>query len=164
MSFAPRAAAQTGEIPRGGAFYEYRRWHCEVSGDGFRETVSEKITILNERGQKFARLSFRESGHHRLKSVSIKVRDAAGKVIYQRNKGDLAKTCGYDRIAIYEDNCRYDGTFQAQVYPYSVEYESVTQSESLFFLVGAVFQSTIPVLSAEYTVVNAKNLALRYKS
>jgi len=97
-------------------------------------------------------------------ALSVKVRDATGKVIYERNKGDLAKTCGYDRIAIYEDNCWYDGTFQAQVYPYSVEYESVTQSESLFFLGGAVFQSTIPVLSAEYTVVNAKNLDLRYKS
>ena len=156
--------AQTDETPDAGAVYEYRRWHYQVSNGGYRETISEKVTILNERGQEYGLKSFPESDHLKLKSVSVKVLDAAGKLIYERSKGDLVKACGYDYVAFYNDYCWHSGTFQSQTFPYSVEYESVTESESLFFLNGCQFQAMAPVKEAVFSLALKEPVSFRYKS
>lgn len=152
------------EIPDEGAAFDYRRWYYKVRGEGFTLTESNKITIYNERGQDYAELGFSEDSFSKLKSVTIKVLDADGQILYERDKKDLEKRCGFDRTAIYDDACTFYGTFQAQQFPYSIAYEYVKESKTLFHLGGVVFQSRLPVHSAVYTL-EADNLGnFRYRT
>ena len=164
LTLVSALAAQADDVPEAGAFYEYRRWHYQVSGDGYRGTISEKVTILNERGQEHALKSFPESEHLNLKSVSVRVLDASGRLVYERNKGDLVRACGYDYVAFYNDYCWYSGNFQSQTFPYSVEYEWVTESESLFFLNGCQFQLMAPVREAICSLSMKAPVPFRYKT
>jgi hypothetical protein len=164
LTLVSSLVAQTKEAPDAGAVYDYRRWHYQISDGGYRETISEKVTILNERGQKFALNSFPESDHLKLKSVSVRVLDATGELIYERRKGDLTKACGYDYVAFYNDYCWYGGTFQSQTFPYSVEYESATESESLFFLDGCDFQTMAPVREVVFSLAMKDPVAFKFKT
>jgi transglutaminase-like putative cysteine protease len=151
------SSAVAQEIPEGGAAYDYLRWHYRVSGDKFTKTGSGRITIYNERGQEYAELAFYEDSFASLKSVAIKVTDASGSVLYERDKGDLTKSCGFGRYAIYDDQCNFSGTFQAQQFPYTVEYQYVLEHKTQFFLRGARFQRKIPVHHASFTL-ETKNI------
>lgn len=152
------------EEPEEGAHFDYRRWQCQIKGNGFRQQVSRKVTIFNERGQGYADLSFTEDNHNKLRSLSIRVLDETGNLLYERGKKDLTKACGYGGVALYDDACTYYGTFKAQRFPYSVEYQYEVESKSLFYLRGCVFQAWIPVRQASYDLSFSDDVDLRYKT
>jgi hypothetical protein len=79
------AGAGADDEPEEGAWYDYRRWECRVDGNSFTLSVSHKITIFNKRGEGYARLSFSDDSHSKLKSVEIQLRDADGEVVYERD-------------------------------------------------------------------------------
>ncbi len=148
--------ADAQDVPEEGARFDYRHWRCVVDGNRFREQVSDKVTIFNERGQDFADLAFSEDSHNKLKAIKIRVLDTDGVVVFERRKNDLEKACGFGRAGYYDDVCTRYGTFRAQRFPYSVEYEYETESNSLFYLRGCVFQTRIPVLDASFSLLSEK--------
>ncbi len=152
------------EIPVEGASFDYCRWHCEVKPDGFVLKVTKKVTIFNQRGQEYATLAFHEDDFNKLKKVAITVSDSAGSVLYENDKGDLTKTCGFSGVALYNDHCSYFGVFESLRFPYSIEYYSETESKSLFYMKGCIFQSDIPVNQASFQLEIPNNLEFDYRT
>ena len=167
IAFLPIATPALGDqtdAGDAGAVYEYLRWHYAITPGGYSATNSVRVTILAERGQEYAQLSFFENSYHKLKSVNIRVYDASGKLAYERRKGDLEKFCGYAQTAFYSDDCHYFGTFQLPAYPYSIEYQWAVESKSLFFLRGCDFQRSAPVKEAVYTLETAGAVQFDYQT
>jgi hypothetical protein len=151
------------EVDSIAARFDYRRWHCEVKGDKYELTHTTRVTVSNRRGDKYGRISLWTSSFVDLKYFKARVLDSRGKVIYTRDKGDLEETCGGGRRNYYSDICQYTATLGANTYPYVLEYEYRKESESLFFLRGAVFQRDVPVTEATYILEIPAGLDFRYK-
>ena len=152
------------EIPENGARFEFIKHDVKIKGSEYTETVHKKITIYNSLGENYSEISILENGYCKLNNVSIKVFDTAGNKLYEKKKKDMNKACGYDRVAIYNDNCTYYLTADAPQFPYTIECSYTKKCTSLFFLRGAHFQYRIPVDNFYYKLSIPIDLELNYKS
>jgi len=151
------------DIEKYGAQYDYKHYFCTVDDDECKTQISRKITIFNGRGDEYANLIFSEDKYNKLDDLRIVLKDSSGDVIYTKKKKDLLKVCGYGGYSLYNDVCHYSGEFRAAQYPYSIEYEYTMKSTSLFFWSGAILQSRIPVIEAEYQLLIPEDIPFRSK-
>lgn len=123
-------------------------------------------TVLNEKGDKFARCV---EGYDKLQSVeSIEGRlfDASGKKIKSLKQSDIKDMSGSDEGSLADDNRLKYHNFFYKVYPYTVEYEVELKFNYTMF-----YPNWVPLegdnISMEYgklTVVLPQGIDFRYKA
>ncbi len=150
-------------IPDYGARYVYKKWDCEIKGDGFKLRTKGKKIIYNKLGEDYNYVSCYESKYYKIKDISIRLIDKNGKEIYKCGKKDMTKACGYDKSSFYNDICTYYLELSAPQFPYTIEYEYEQECKSQFFWGGARFQHYIPVDTAIYTLTTPKNFGFESK-
>ena len=146
-----------------GAVCDYRVWECEVNGSAFVLDVRQRTTVVSPAGDRFASLSLYENSDLHLKQVKAKVLDAGGATVYERDKSDLTKACGFGGYVLYQDVCTYFTDLVSAKYPYSVEISYTLQSNTLFHIPKAVLQDEIPVTQATCELTVPRGFAFRYK-
>lgn len=145
------------------AYYEYLQWDTEINDGEWKMKTRVRIHVLNPRGNDIAWLTLEESGFTRLKNVNAEIFDANGKKVYEREKEDMYKECGFgDSYTLYQDVCRYGIKFSPPGYPYTIDYEYEKESNHIFFWPTAVMQRKYPVNDAEYKLKIPKDFVFHY--
>ena len=158
-------AAQPESLPpeaetRGG-YYEYREWQTRVEDNRVKTKIRARCIILNARADDFAGLAVTEDSYNRFKNLKVRVFDSGGDKLYERNRHDMARSCGYGpSFALYQDLCHYWIDLEGPRYPFAIEYEYETEARSAFFFRGATFQSWLPVQRAVYRLTYPADLPL----
>ena len=91
------------------------------------------ITVLNEKGDKYA---VEVVGYDKLreyKSMEGSLFDAAGKKIRSLKKNDIKDLSATDDISLIDDSRIKVHSFYHRIYPYTVEYETVVQYNGTYF-------------------------------
>ncbi len=140
-SIPPLSAAAAGaDVARvDSAAYSYR-----IVGNKAAVSYYERTTILAPAGEEYGQVQTYESRYVKLKSIDIKLLDAAGKVMAEKGKSDMVKACGFGQ-GLYDDNCRYILEPTAPAYPYTVEVSVEQEYQSLFYITDRDLQQSIPV-------------------
>ena len=137
------------------AYYDYKQYDCEIKNNKEIMTVGTKVTIVNQAGKENGRIVIPIDKFAKLKYFKGEITDKNGEVLYNIEKSDFEKTCGFgDVYEIYSDVCyyHYSREINPDYYPYSIEYEYQTETNSLFFWRGKNFQNDIPVKRAVYNL------------
>jgi hypothetical protein len=132
-----------------------------------RATYYTKVayTILNEKGDKFAKCV---EGYDKLRTVeSIEGRlyDAFGKKIKSLKRADISDKSGTDDNNLADDNRLKYHNFYHRVYPYTVEYETEVRYNNTMFYPGyiPVDGELLSVENSTMTVYMASGIDFRYK-
>lgn len=147
---SPLLHAADDIIPSNGARYDYITYYIQVKDGGYTESAHKRLTVYNKLGEDYCTIYLFDNAFSSLKDVKIRVYDNNGELLYEKNKDDMYKACGYDNIAIYNDDCTYYIRTEAPRFPYSIEYSYTKTYTTLFFLQGVTFQFNIPVDSFTY--------------
>ncbi len=147
-----------------GAYYDEKKWECQVQGNRLIQHYAARLTILNKKGEDQGKLSFYESDFVKIKNLEARLVDGKGKVIIKRSKNDFTKACGFDDVSIYTDYCYYFTTLSSAQYPYTIEYEYTLEFRTLFLWPNAILQSGIPVRHATYSLTAPASLRFRYRA
>jgi transglutaminase-like putative cysteine protease len=92
------------------------------------------LTILNEKGDKHAQLVLDYDKLHKIKEINGALYDAQGKQIRKLKPKEVQDVSGVDDNSLIDDNRRKYFSFYHKVYPYTVEFEVVTEyNNTLFF-------------------------------
>ena len=84
-------------------------------------TVTQVITVLNKKGDRFANFGVGCDKFHELRDFSGLLRDASGKVVKKIKKGDLTNSnIDFDAMATQHYSLTYK--CQSPTYPFTVEY------------------------------------------
>ncbi len=137
------------------AYYDYKQYDCEIKNNKEITTVGIKITILKQTGKDNGRILIPINKFMKLKYLKGRIADRNDEVICEIEKSDLEKTCGFgDVYEVYSDICYYyySKEINPDRYPYSIEYEYQTETNTLFFWRGVGFQEDIPVSRADYNL------------
>lgn len=105
------------------------------------------ITILNERGDDFAYLYEVYDKLRSIKSIEGRLFDASGREIKSLKSKDIEDRSGVSSISLMEDNRVKVHNFYYKVYPYTVEYEVVTEFNNTL-----MFPSWFPQPAEKYAV------------
>jgi transglutaminase-like putative cysteine protease len=124
------------------------------------------ITVLNEKGDKYA---VEVVGYDKLreyKSMEGSLFDAAGKKIRSLKKNEIKDLSATDDISLMDDNRVKVHGFYHRLYPYTVEYETVVQYNGTYFFPSwdPVDNEKISVVQSAITVVAPADFPVRYKS
>lgn len=93
------------------------------------------ITILNDKADEFAYLYEVYDKLRSIRSIEGKLYDAGGKEIKSLKNKDIEDKSGVSGISLMEDNRVKLHSFYHKVYPYTVEYEVVTEyNNTLMFM------------------------------
>ena len=124
------------------------------------------LTILNENGDKYARLVLGYDKLREIKSMDGKLYDANGKKIKELRKSEVKDLSGTSDISLMEDNRIKAHSFFHRLYPYTVEYESEVQLTGSFFFPpwDPLDNERISVMQSAMTVVAPADFVIRYKS
>lgn len=161
----PPAVEDAGFLEDADAYYDYEHRRCEIKGGKALLNVRLKKTILNSRGDMHSDISIHEDRYSRIKSLELKLLDAAGNVVLKEKKKDLRKACGFGpNYQLYRDICYYYREVAYPGHPYSVELEYEMEIKSLFFWRGTQFQHYIPVKSASYKLICPPDFRFHYKT
>ncbi|MEW6050541.1 MAG: DUF3857 domain-containing protein [Candidatus Zixiibacteriota bacterium] len=135
--------------PPKGARIDSIAYRCRVDGNRVHVAEFRRLTVLNPSGDKHAYVAEYENRYIRLKNVNIRQYDASGKLLMKKSKGDMTKACGQGQsYLLYDDNCNYYMELPARSYPYTIEHETESDMQSLFFLRGFIVQRSLPVVHA----------------
>lgn len=85
------------------------------------------ITVLNENGDDFAHLYAQYDKLRSIKSIEGKLFDANGKELKSLKNKDIEDRSNISGISLMEDNRVKIHSFYYKVYPYTVEYEVITE-------------------------------------
>ncbi|MDH4157608.1 MAG: DUF3857 and transglutaminase domain-containing protein [candidate division Zixibacteria bacterium] len=146
------------------AVYDYKTWECQIKGNKLTLKVAGNVTINSPRGEEYGDFALVEDSYCKLKKVEISVFDANGDKLFTLGKKDLAKSCGFGGGLLYADVCHYTASLMAPRFPYTVKYEYVLESKSLFFWPEAQLQHMIPVKKATYTLTVPEDFEFKWKA
>lgn len=124
------------------------------------------VTIMNEKGDRWAEFYEYYDKHRSIADVSGTLYDAAGKQLKKIKKKDLIDLSGVSSGTLMDDDRIKRHNFYYRVYPYTVEYEvEVVNKSSLFFPMWAPQGGEH--LSVEYSsvsMVSDPSYEIRYKA
>lgn len=115
-----------------------------------REYNKFAITILNEQGDEFAYLYEYYDMLRSVKSIEGTLYDANGKEIKSLKKKDIADRSGVSQMSLMEDDRLKIHNFYYKTYPYTVEYEVITEYNNTYF-----FPRWFPQPDEKYAVQNS---------
>lgn len=123
------------------------------------------LTILNENGDDFANLYVHYDKLTSVKSIEGKLFDWTGKLIKSLKNKDIEDRSNVSGISLMEDNRIKIHNFHHKVYPYTVEYEVVTESNHTYFITPWYPQPTVKYAVEKSTVkmVVPASFGLKYK-
>lgn len=158
-------AAEPDSLPPGaetrGGYYDYREWQTIVEDNKVKTKIRARCVILNARADGFAGLAVTEDSYNRFKDLKIRVFGSSGDKLYERNRNDMARSCGYGQsFTLYQDLCHYWIDLEGPRYPFAIEYEYETEAKSAFFFRGTTFQSWLPARRAVYRLTYPADLPL----
>ncbi|MBS1662257.1 MAG: DUF3857 and transglutaminase domain-containing protein [Bacteroidetes bacterium] len=116
-----------------------------------REYHHYALTILNERGDKHARLVLDYDKLHEIESISGTLYDATGKKIKSLKKQDISDYSGTGDESLISDDRVKVHSFYYKVYPYTIEYETEVKYYYTMF-----FPGWVPLEDEHYAVQNSK--------
>lgn len=124
------------------------------------------LTILNENGDKYAIEVNYYDKLREIKSIDGNLFDAEGKKIKSLKKSDIKDNTGQDNISSVDDGRIKEHGFYYRIYPYTIEYETVTQYDGSFFFPrwDPVDNERIAVMQSAMTVVTPSDFSIRYKA
>ena len=124
------------------------------------------LTILNENGDKYARLVLGYDKLREIKSMDGKLYDTDGKKIKELKKSEIKDLSGTSDISLMDDNRIKAHSFFHRLYPYTVEYESEVQLTGSFFFPAwdPLDNERISVMQSAMTVVAPVDFVIRYKA
>lgn len=105
------------------------------------------ITIMNENGDRFARMYEFYDGLRSVKSIEGKLYDANGKMIKALKSKDIEDRSNVSEISLMEDSRIKTHNFYYKVYPYTVEYETVVEFNNTY-----MFYPWLPQPEENYAV------------
>lgn len=124
------------------------------------------ITILNENGDPFASLYRTYDKLRSIESIEGKLFDANGKEIRSLKKKDIEDLSGVSEESLMQDNRIKKHNFYYKVYPYTVEYEVVTEFNNTYLFPDWFPQPAehYAVEKSEMIVVCPESFKFHYKS
>jgi hypothetical protein len=122
-------------------------------------------TILNEKGDKFAKCLESYDKLHSVESIEGRLFDAMGKKIKSLKRSEISDRSGTDDNNLADDNRIKYHNFYHRVYPYTVEYETEIRYNNTMFYPGyvPVDGELLSVENSSMTVVMASGIDFRYK-
>lgn len=124
------------------------------------------ITILNESGEQYARMTGWYDKLRDIRSIKGALYDAMGKQIKRLKQSDVEDVSAVDEGSLMTDNRLKRHSFYYHVYPHTVEYEVETKQRHTFSL-----PDWIPQEDEKYAVENSRlvvnapmSFTLRYRS
>jgi hypothetical protein len=144
------------------------RWdetRFEVTGlDRAREYHKYAITVLNERGDKYAAFAEGYDKLHTIESIEGTLYDAAGKKVKSLKKQDISDYSGTGSELMSDDRVKVFN-FYYKIYPYTVEYEVEFKYYYTLFYPQWVPQEGdhFAVQNSRLTVICPQEYKLRYK-
>ena len=109
------------------------------------------LTILNENGDKNARLQMEYDKLHSIESIEGRLFDENGKKIQTLKKSDIQDLSGTSDMSLAEDNRVKQFSFYHKTYPYTVEYETEVKYYYTLF-----YPSWVPQQDENYAVEYSK--------
>jgi len=124
------------------------------------------LTILNENGDRYARLVLDYDKLRAIKSMDGTLYDAQGKKLKEMKKSEIKDLSGTSDISLMDDNRIKVHSFFHRLYPYTIEYESEVQIVGSFFFPAwdPLGNERISVVQSGMTVVAPADFAIRYKA
>ena len=124
------------------------------------------ITILNENGDPFAPLYRTYDKLRSIESIEGKLFDANGKEIRSLKKKDIEDLSGVSEESLMQDNRIKKHNFYYKVYPYTVEYDVVTEFNNTYLFPDWFPQPAehYAVEKSEMIVVCPESFKFHYKS
>ncbi len=105
------------------------------------------ITIMNENGDRFARMYEFYDGLRSVRSIEGKLYDANGKMIKALKSKDIEDRSNVSEISLMEDSRIKTHNFYYKVYPYTVEYETMVEFNNTY-----MFYPWLPQPEENYAV------------
>jgi hypothetical protein len=124
------------------------------------------ITVLNEKGDKYAVLQEDYDKLHSIESIEGRLFDETGKKIRTLKKSDVQDLSGTNDVSLADDNRIKQFNFYHRVYPYTVEYETEVKFNYTLFYPPWIPQED-ENYSVEYSKVSVscpKDISFRYKA
>jgi len=125
---------------------------------------SVRLVVYNEDGKKYGHAAFGDSQFMKLKRFDGRVLDAGGNIIYELDKDDGARYCGFAGYELYSDICTWSFTLSSGAFPYTVEYEFSIDHKSLFYWPPWAPMWAIPVEESVYELVIPNTCAFTTKT
>lgn len=124
------------------------------------------FTILNEKGDKFARCLESYDKLHSIENLDGRLFDANGKKIKSVKRSEISDRSGTDEGTLADDSRYKYHNFYYKVYPYTVEYEVEIKYYYTMFYPGwvPVEDDHLSVENGSITVSIPAGMAFRYKS
>ena len=124
------------------------------------------LTILNEKGDKYAMAYEYYDKLREVKSIEGILYDAAGNKIKSLKKADIKDLSGTSDVSLADDNRIKLHGFYHRLYPYTVEYETEVLYNGSFFFPAwdPVDNEKIAVVQSALTVVAPADFTVRYKA
>ena len=124
------------------------------------------LTILNENGDRYARLVLGYDKLRVIKSMDGTLYDADGKKLKEMKKSEIKDLSGTSDISLMDDNRIKAHVFFHRLYPYTIEYESEVQIVGSFFFPAwdPLDNERISVVQSGMTVVAPADFTIRYKA
>lgn len=128
--------------------------------------VHVALTILNERGDKFAGVSIHYDKLRKISSFTAFVYNKAGKEIYKLKNKDIIDESNISRISLYEDNRVRHVDLRQKEYPYTIEYTYEIQYKYLYSVPDwyVVPSEKTSVQKSEYIIKAPNHLKPRFKT
>lgn len=128
--------------------------------------VHQAITILNEKGKRYASEVVGYDKLSKIKDFNGSVYDSNGKIIKRLKNSEIYDQSAYDGFSLYSDARLKAIDLSQGSYPYTVEWEYEIEYKYLFHIPGFVVipRENISVEHSSYTLQYPKELAPRYKT
>lgn len=129
-------------------------------------SVHYVVTIMNERGNDFAKEVVFYDKLSRIVDFNGYAYDAAGKLLKKLKNADIYDQSAFDGFSLYSDNRLKAIDLTQTIYPYTIEYEYQIEYKYLFAIPGMTIlpDEKVSVQQASYTLLFPASLAPRYKT
>lgn len=133
--------------------------------DEMRVKTRKVITVLNEKGDKFAQTGDVYSNEIRIKDQSAVVYDELGNKIKKYKKKDFEDRSLVGSNDLYNDNRVSFINYIPREYPYTIVYESEVERENTIFVQGwhPVAGYDLSIEKASYELITSADIPFRFK-
>ena len=123
------------------------------------------ITILNEKGNRYAKKTIHYNRLIRVKQFNAFVYDANGNQTKRLKNSDIYDHAAFDGVSMYSDNRVKEVNLIQSTYPYTVAFELELDFDYLYSIPGTYFQSgeKVSIQKVGYEITFPSNLKPRYK-
>ncbi len=135
-----------------------------IDAGSYLHTTEYTITVLNEKGDRYAVLNESYDKLHKIKDIAGTLYDASGKQIQKLKSKDIQDVSGLSDNNFMDDNRLKVFKFMTTSYPYTVSYTVVTKMEQGFYLPRWIPQEgeDMSVEKASFSVSYPDNLPVRH--